>query len=68
VLALLEAERTARPDEPMWKGVAGMSVAGRSVLMDLRPAVEPQLRPVEGTDVSVSCHLYHPPEGSAPAH
>ncbi len=65
VLALLEDERTARPGEPMWKGVAGMSVAGRSVLMDLREAVEPQLRPVEGTDVSVSCHLYHRPEGYA---
>jgi peptide/nickel transport system ATP-binding protein len=63
VLALLEAERTARPDEPLWKGVSGMSVADRSVRMELRPAVEPQLRPIEGADVSVSCHLYHPPEG-----
>ena len=63
VLALLEDERAARPDEPLWKGVAGLSVSDRSVRMDLRPRVEPQLRPVEGADVSVSCHLYHPPEG-----
>jgi hypothetical protein len=63
VLALLEAERAARPDEPLWKGVAGMSVADRSVRMELRPAVEPQLRAVDGADVSVSCHLYHPPDG-----
>jgi peptide/nickel transport system ATP-binding protein len=63
VLALLEDERATRPDEPLWKGVAGMSVDGRSVLMQMRPAVEPQLRHVEGSDVSVSCHLYHPPEG-----
>jgi peptide/nickel transport system ATP-binding protein len=63
VLALLEDERAARPDEPLWKGVAGMSVAERSVRMELRPAVEPKLRPVVGSDVCVSCHLYHPPEG-----
>ncbi|HZC70413.1 MAG TPA: hypothetical protein VE442_06960, partial [Jatrophihabitans sp.] len=63
---LLENERTARPDDPLWRGVAGMSVDGRSVLMDMRPRVEPQLRPVDGSDVSVSCHLYHPPEGTEP--
>jgi oligopeptide/dipeptide ABC transporter ATP-binding protein len=63
VLALLEDERTARPEDPLWKGVAGMSVSGRAVLMDMRPAVEPTLQPVEGSDVAVSCHLFHPPDG-----
>ena len=63
VLALLTDERGQRPDEPFWKGVADMSVSGRAVQMEMRPSVEPQLRPVEGSDVSVSCHLYHPPEG-----
>jgi peptide/nickel transport system ATP-binding protein len=63
VLALLEDERTARPDEPLWTGVADMSVRERSVRIEMRPAVEPQVRPVEGADVWVSCHLYHPPEG-----
>jgi oligopeptide/dipeptide ABC transporter ATP-binding protein len=67
LLALLEDERTARPDEPLWTGVAGMAVSGRSVRMDMRPRVEPELRHVEGSDVSVSCHLYHPPEGYGPA-
>jgi peptide/nickel transport system ATP-binding protein len=68
VLALLEDERATRPDEPLWKGVAGMSVAGRSVRVEMRPAVEPALLPVEGTEsVSVACHLYHPPEGYGPA-
>jgi oligopeptide/dipeptide ABC transporter ATP-binding protein len=68
VLALLEAERAARPDDPLWKGVAGMSVSGRAVLMDMRPGVEPSLQPVEGSDVSVSCHLFHPPSASPPTH
>jgi peptide/nickel transport system ATP-binding protein len=67
VLELLEDERSTRPDDPLWKGVSGMSVEDRSVRLELRPAVEPQLRPVEGTDVSVSCHLYHPPEGTSPS-
>jgi peptide/nickel transport system ATP-binding protein len=61
VLALLEDERAARPDEPLWKGVTGMSVDGRSVWLEMRSAVEPRLQHVEGSDVSVSCHLYHPP-------
>jgi peptide/nickel transport system ATP-binding protein len=63
VLTLLTDERERRPEEPLWKGVAGMEVTGRSVQMDMRPAVEPTLQPVAGTDVSVSCHLYHSPPG-----
>jgi hypothetical protein len=65
VLALFENERSARPDDPLWKGVAEMSVTGRSVRLEMQPSVEPQLRAVEGTDVSVSCHLYHPPDDTA---
>jgi oligopeptide/dipeptide ABC transporter ATP-binding protein len=67
LLQLLEDERSVRPDDPLWKGVAGMSVSGRSVRMEMKPAVEPSLLPVQGADVSVSCHLYHPPPGSDPA-
>jgi oligopeptide/dipeptide ABC transporter ATP-binding protein len=67
VLELLEAERSERPSDPLWKGVTGMSVSGRAVLMDLKPAVEPHLQQVPGSDVAVSCHLYHPPAGSDPA-
>jgi peptide/nickel transport system ATP-binding protein len=66
VLSLLEDERAARPDEPLWSGVRAMSVNGRSVHLDLRPRVEPELLPVDGSPVSVSCHLYNPPEGYAP--
>jgi oligopeptide/dipeptide ABC transporter ATP-binding protein len=65
VLELLENERRARPDEPLWKGVVGMSVSGRSVVMDLRPGVEPELLPVEDAPVAVSCHLFNPPDGYA---
>ena len=61
VLGLLEDERSARPDDPLWKGVSGMSVDGRSVRLDTRPAVEPHLQTVEDSQVQVSCHLYHPP-------
>ncbi len=67
LLELLEDEQSARPDDPLWKGVAGMSVSGRAVLMDLKPAVEPTLQQVPGSDVAVACHLYHPPTGSDPA-
>ena len=67
VLELLEDERSARPDDPLWKGVTGMSVDNRSVRLEMRQAVEPQLQPVEGSDVSVSCHLYHPPDGTSPS-
>lgn len=67
VLQLLEDEKSTRPADPLWKGVAGMSVSGRTVVMDLRPAVAPSLLPVPNSSVSVSCHLYHPPEGSDPS-
>jgi hypothetical protein len=38
-----------------------MSVSGRSVALEMRQAVEPQLRPAADSQVQVSCHLYHPP-------
>ena len=56
---------TSRPAEPLWKGVVGMTVVGRSVQMQMRAAVEPTLLPVRDAAVSVSCHLYHPPAGYA---
>jgi peptide/nickel transport system ATP-binding protein len=67
VLALLEDERSARPDEPFWKGVTGMQVDGRSVRLEMRQPYEPLLQPVPDSPVSVSCHLYHPPEAGRPA-
>jgi hypothetical protein len=65
VLALLEDERSARPDEPLWKGVSGMAVDGRSVRIEMRPAVDPPLQQDAPAPVSVACHLYNPPDGYA---
>ena len=38
--------------------------SGHAVEVPFVPRVEPHLRPVAGTDVAVSCHLYHPPEAT----
>jgi peptide/nickel transport system ATP-binding protein len=65
-LSLLQEERAARPDEPLWSGVRDLSNAGHGVQVQFRPRVEPQLRLVPGSEVEVSCHLYHPPEGTTP--
>jgi peptide/nickel transport system ATP-binding protein len=67
VLALLEDERSARPDEPFWKGVTGMQVDGRSVRLEMRKPYEPLLQAIPDSQESVSCHLYHPPEAGRPA-
>ncbi|HET8583318.1 MAG TPA: ABC transporter ATP-binding protein [Jatrophihabitans sp.] len=64
LLQLLEDERSTRPDEPLWTGVRDLSVAGRGVRVDFEDAVEPHLQPVDGSEVSVSCHLYHDPGDS----
>jgi oligopeptide/dipeptide ABC transporter ATP-binding protein len=66
VLALLEDERSTRPEEPFWSGVQSMSVSGRSVEIAMQESVRPMLRQVPGSAVAVSCHLYHPPSGTAP--
>jgi peptide/nickel transport system ATP-binding protein len=66
VMGLLEDERSARPSDPLWSGVRGMSVSGRAVHLDLAERATPHLQPVPGSDVSVSCHLYHPPDGAVP--
>ena len=62
LLQFLEDERASRPNEPLWTGVRDVSVAGRGVRVDFEEAVEPHLQPVAGSEVSVSCHLYHQPE------
>ncbi len=61
LLQLLESERSERAQEPLWTGVTGLAVAGSAVQLDFAPRAVPVLRPVEGTDVSVACHLFHPP-------
>jgi oligopeptide/dipeptide ABC transporter ATP-binding protein len=65
-LTLLRTERDAHPDEPLWSGVSDLSNVGHGVQVQFTPRVEPQLRPVPDSSVEVSCHLYHPPEGTTP--
>jgi oligopeptide/dipeptide ABC transporter ATP-binding protein len=61
LLTLLEDERRARPDEPLWTGVTGMEVFRRAVRLNLVPPAVPHLQPVPDSAVSVSCHLFHEP-------
>jgi len=62
LLALLETERAANPAEPLWNGVQGMASNGRDVRIEFAERAVPRLLPVVGTQVEVSCHLYHEPE------
>jgi oligopeptide/dipeptide ABC transporter ATP-binding protein len=61
VLALLDRERTANPDEPLWTGVRSTTVADGAVRFEFAERAVPKLLPVAGSNVEVSCHLYHPP-------
>jgi oligopeptide/dipeptide ABC transporter ATP-binding protein len=61
VVALLDEERDANPDEPLWTGVRSVTVAGGDVRIEFAERAVPQLLPVAGSEVEVSCHLYHPP-------
>ncbi|MBN9618683.1 MAG: ABC transporter ATP-binding protein, partial [Actinobacteria bacterium] len=64
LLHVLEDERATRPHDPFWAGVRGLGVSGNTVTLDLEPRHSPQLLPVTGSTVAVSCHLYHRPEGT----
>jgi peptide/nickel transport system ATP-binding protein len=61
LLALLEDERSRVPDEPLWKAVRGMDVREGAVGVEFVPRVVPRLLGVAGSNVEVSCHLYHDP-------
>jgi peptide/nickel transport system ATP-binding protein len=65
VLALLEDERAANPDEPLWQGVRAMASTGREVRIEFVERAVPQLLPVEGTQVQVACHRFHDPTPAA---
>ncbi|MCL2781687.1 MAG: ABC transporter ATP-binding protein [Actinomycetia bacterium] len=58
LLALLRAEREARPDDPFWRGVRDLSAAGSDVRLEFERRVAPQLVPLAGAPVEVSCHLH----------
>jgi len=62
LLDLLEQERSADRDEPLWHGVEGMTADGSAVRIRFADRAVPQLLPVAETDVEVSCHLHHDPK------
>ena len=61
LLTLLQDERRARPDEPLWSAVTGMTVTGSGVQVEFGERYVPRLLPVAGAPVEVSCHRYHEP-------
>jgi peptide/nickel transport system ATP-binding protein len=61
LVELLESERATRPDDPLWTGVTAVQADAGEVRVEFTPAAVPQLRPLPDSNVSVSCHLYHPP-------
>lgn len=62
-LALLNRIRAENPDEPFWRGVAGIEEDGSGVRLEFHQPHDPALRPVGG--VEVACVLYpeDPPGG-----
>ncbi|HJQ44403.1 MAG TPA: oligopeptide/dipeptide ABC transporter ATP-binding protein [Jatrophihabitantaceae bacterium] len=62
LLELLQQERDAHPDEPLWSGVRSMSADNGAVRVEFVERIVPRLLPVAGSQVSVSCHHYHSPD------
>ncbi|CAN5357179.1 hypothetical protein BH11ACT8_BH11ACT8_03100 [soil metagenome] len=60
-LALRERVRAEDPDEPLWKGVAGLAIEGKHVQVSFESGIDPALRRAGG--VEVACVLY--PDTSA---
>jgi peptide/nickel transport system ATP-binding protein len=58
-LALLNRIRAENPEEPLWRGVAGLEEDGSGVRLDFHQPVDPALRPAGG--VEVACVLYPDP-------
>jgi oligopeptide/dipeptide ABC transporter ATP-binding protein len=61
VVAILDAERAATPDEPLWTGLQSATVAGDAVQLSFGDRFVPRLLPVADSNVEVSCHLFNPP-------
>ena len=66
LLTLLEEQRAADTDEPLWRGVQDLSAEGNSLRIQFADRVVPQLRPVPDSSVQVSCHLHHDPATGEP--
>jgi oligopeptide/dipeptide ABC transporter ATP-binding protein len=61
LLDLLDEQRRADPEEPLWQGVRDMRAERDAVRIDFAERAVPTLRPVPGSTVEVSCHLHHDP-------
>lgn len=59
LVQLLDEQRTAEPDEPLWRGVRELEAEGNAAHIRFADRVVPQLRPVPDSSVQVSCHLHH---------
>ena len=55
---VLEAMRSAAPDDPFWKGVAATEVVDDGVEVEFNHGAEPRRLEVDG--VEVECHLHDP--------
>jgi oligopeptide/dipeptide ABC transporter ATP-binding protein len=55
-LEVLEAMRADAPDDPIWKGTAGIELADRGALVRFHHGAEPRQLEVDG--VHVECHLH----------
>lgn len=59
VQTLLEWHRAADPDEPLWRGVAGMDVGPKGVRVHFRDHAEPVLQEMGPPgNCKVACHRY----------
>jgi oligopeptide/dipeptide ABC transporter ATP-binding protein len=59
MLAALQRIRAEAPDEPFWKGVRRLEVAGGRIELEFHEPHDPLLLPAGG--VEVACHLYNEP-------
>jgi peptide/nickel transport system ATP-binding protein len=64
VFGVLEAMRTANPDDPFWRGLAAARPQPRGVALEFHEGITPRPLVVDG--VEVECHL-HDPEALAAA-
>jgi peptide/nickel transport system ATP-binding protein len=59
VQTLLEWHRAADPDEPLWRGIAGMDVEPTGVRVRFREHADPVLQEADASSgIRVACHRY----------
>jgi peptide/nickel transport system ATP-binding protein len=64
VLSLLQRMRDEDPAEPLWRGVADMSLESDHVRVEFNEPEDPHLGPTGDVDVDVACHLYTGPDAA----